>query len=56
MTHKLTSTPLTTPWDLATLYAASCLGFGGLFAPGLLMAARRHAIHTAPTSAQGQST
>lgn len=37
MTQKLKSTPITNPWDMATVYAASF----GLFAPGTLMAARR---------------
>ena len=52
MTQKLKSTPITTPWDMATVYAASF----GLFAPGLLIAARRQAIQTAPPPVQGQST
>ena len=42
MTHKLKSTPITNPWDMATVYAASF----GLFAPGTLMAARRQAMQT----------
>ena len=42
----LPESTLITPLELATAYAASlCLsGFGGLFAPGALMAARRRAI------------
>ncbi|MGN6207298.1 hypothetical protein [Asticcacaulis sp.] len=40
MTQKLKSTPIITPWDMATVYAASF----GLFAPGTLMAARRQAM------------
>jgi hypothetical protein len=36
---------------MATVYAASF----GLFAPGLLMAARRQTIATAPQPSQGQS-
>jgi hypothetical protein len=50
MTHKLKSTPITNPWDMATVYAASI----GLFAPGTLMAARRLAPSTpAQPSQQG---
>ncbi|MDV6332165.1 hypothetical protein [Asticcacaulis sp. 201] len=37
MTNRPEPTPFTTPWDVATAYVASF----GLFAPGLLMAARR---------------
>lgn len=45
MTQKPQSTLITNPWDVATIYAASF----GLFAPGLLMAARRQTIQTAPS-------
>ena len=41
MTQQLKSTPITTPWDMATVYASF-----GLFAPGTLMAARRLTIST----------
>ena len=42
MTQQLKSTPITNPWDMATVYAASF----GLFAPGTLMAARRLTMST----------
>ena len=43
---------LITPLDVATVYAAAlCLsGFGGLFAPGALMAARMRAAAVTPAS------
>ena len=48
MTQKLKSTPISNPWDMATVYAAAF----GLFAPGLLMAARRQTEQTTPQPPQ----
>jgi hypothetical protein len=39
MTNNSQSTPITNPWDVATVFAAAF----GLFAPGTLMAARLRA-------------
>ena len=49
MTHLPQPTPIATPWDLVSIYAASF----GLFAPGALMAARLQAQQT-PQPPQGQ--
>ncbi len=52
----LPESTLITPLDVASVYAASlCLsGFGGLFAAGALMAARRRATaETTASSPQG---
>ena len=51
MTQTPIPAPFTNPFDMATVYTASF----GLFAPGLLMAARRQTIAAAPQPSQGQS-
>ncbi|ESQ80712.1 hypothetical protein [Asticcacaulis benevestitus] len=52
MTEVPIPTPFASPFDMATLYAAAF----GLFAPGLLMAARRQMTASTPQPSQGQST
>ena len=49
MTHQPLP-PISTPWDLASAYAASL----GLFAPGALMAARLRAAADASQSPQSR--
>ncbi|HTN39961.1 MAG TPA: hypothetical protein VLZ84_02345 [Asticcacaulis sp.] len=44
MTFEPIPTHIATPWDMATIYAATF----GLFAPGVLMAARRQTEQTPP--------
>ena len=52
MTQMPVPTLFTNPFDMATVYAAAF----GLFAPGLLMAARRQTITPTSHPSQGQST
>lgn len=55
MTNNPQPTPTINPWDMTSIYAASFYlsGFGGLFTPGMLMAARHQSLpDTQPAPAQ----